>query len=463
MYRQFGSRFVKPQFFFLCIAIPVVGILVFLTPPFNVADENAHFFRSYGISLGDIAATPNEKLCGSEIPASVLATSGEMTNGIAFNPAGKISRDKILGEFSRPLNPSELTFASYPNTAPYSPIPYFPQIVGILIGRLLEAPPIALLYVARFLNAGATLLILFIAIRGTPIIGWAMAAAHLTPMALFQIGSTSADGMTFALTALVLSFGLRLIYGTLLIKSDKMAIALGALASLMTLAKFAYFPMLAVFFLAPSQNLASSRKTYWKRLAFLIMPSIILQSMWVFYIKDSVVATRQDIVVNTNEQVRFVLAHPIHFIKAVWVSWDATFRFYIESYYGFLGWLDTKLPEFTLWAAAVGFFLTCFIPNIPSFKLDWKKRLAFLAVLLTTNFSIFFFLYLYWNPVGANQVEGIQGRYFIPLSAMLALVISLHLLMHRVLRGMTIFLVYGIFVYSSYMTVASVYSRYFAG
>lgn len=104
------------------------------------------------------------------------------------------------------------------------------------------------------------------------------------------------------------------------------------------------------------------------------------------------------------------------------------FEGYFHSMYGILGWLDTPLPHqntyihFSLYIAS---FLFTFRKNahhdqaykailiIPHISLS--SRLTSLLILLFTVFLIALCMFLTWNQVGVFALQGIQGRYFIPL------------------------------------------------
>jgi hypothetical protein len=54
-------------------------------------------------------------------------------------------------------------------------------------------------------------------------------------------------------------------------------------------------------------------------------------------------------------------------------------------------------------------------------ELSPPRRIALVAIFLICAGSVFTMAYLGWNPVGAETIAGVQGRYFIPALPLLLL------------------------------------------
>jgi uncharacterized membrane protein len=90
---------------------------------------------------------------------------------------------------------------------------------------------------------------------------------------------------------------------------------------------------------------------------------------------------------------------------------------------GNFGWLDTPLPFplVILWgclllAAAVS-------ASDPALALAAWQRWWAAAVLAASLLAISLALYLVWTPLGADFVQGMQGRYLLPLAPVAALLL----------------------------------------
>jgi uncharacterized membrane protein len=93
--------------------------------------------------------------------------------------------------------------------------------------------------------------------------------------------------------------------------------------------------------------------------------------------------------------------------------------FYYVGCIGLLGWADLKLqPHLAYLLPWVSFFLVwLFGPKLKAritiFQSLWYLLLVFLSGLLVMTA-----LYVTWCRVGQGTIEGVQGRYFIPVFAL---------------------------------------------
>jgi len=71
---------VKPEKVFLVVSLIFWILFCLVTPPFQVVDEDAHFYRAYQVSEGGILAERGWKTVGGFLPKSlkeaVTATKG---------------------------------------------------------------------------------------------------------------------------------------------------------------------------------------------------------------------------------------------------------------------------------------------------------------------------------------------------------------------------------------------------
>jgi hypothetical protein len=80
----------------------VIGFLfgisnVILVPPFQIADEDRHFYRAFQVAEGGIIADTYQGAVGGWLPESVLQC-GSSTDYMRWKPAEKISRSQITIE-----------------------------------------------------------------------------------------------------------------------------------------------------------------------------------------------------------------------------------------------------------------------------------------------------------------------------------------------------------------------------
>jgi uncharacterized membrane protein len=96
---------------------------------------------------------------------------------------------------------------------------------------------------------------------------------------------------------------------------------------------------------------------------------------------------------------------------------DANLYAYWEQFVGVLGWLDVVLPH-SFEHLVEGVLALCFAS-----ALGGRSRLPLITAtaVITSIAALFGTLYLSFTVVGADMVDTVQGRYFIPAAAMLPL------------------------------------------
>jgi uncharacterized membrane protein len=125
--------------------------------------------------------------------------------------------------------------------------------------------------------------------------------------------------------------------------------------------------------------------------------------------------------VQPEAQLRGVLAAPLHFLGLAAADYAHHLPRYGASFVGIFGWLDTPLPRpaMVLWGLLL--LAAALTGGDPALALAaWQRRLAVaitVAVLLLLSLS----QYVTWTPLGAGFVDGLQGRYFLPVAPVAAI------------------------------------------
>ena len=190
-----AANWLSPWLVFVLISLPSTLALVFLTPPFQVPDEHQHFYRAYQISELHIVGAGGESAGGAVLPSSLPEFVEHFLGSRRMHPVREIRPAPLAKtwlEMERPLNPTRREFVGF-GTVNYSPFPYVPQATAMGVGRLLEAPPLALLYLGRIANALIAIVLIAWALRWMPFGKPVAAVAALLPMAQYEYASVSPD------------------------------------------------------------------------------------------------------------------------------------------------------------------------------------------------------------------------------------------------------------------------------
>lgn len=404
----------RPECIFLILGLAFGLILIFVTPPYQVPDESTHFMRSYQLSEGKILSLKRDGVVGGEIPLSILNIGTQFP--VPFGADKKISFKNIISQFSNPLEKNKTTFASFPNTALYSPVPYLPQTIGISIGKTLNLPIMYLFYLGRFVNLIVWLALIYCSIKMTPILKWGFVLIALMPMTVFQAASLSADAITVGLSFLFMAIILELLDKKN--RADlRTKILIFLLAILITLSKQTYAFIPLMFFILP-RKIIGSDKEYTRTIILFILLVASSFLIWSHFVKFLYIPLQT--YVNPNDQIAYIAQHPfwyMRFILSQAMAWFSSID--SRSIIGHLGWLDVPLPGWVVSSYKIILILT-FIMEAKTIKIfNFIQRLLLGTILVLSILFIFTVMYLTWNPIGSGTIEGIQGRYFIPLLPLL--------------------------------------------
>jgi len=388
----------SPVKFFIVAAAIFGGLLAFIMPPFQVADEAAHFFKAYQVSEGNLSS--------KQVPPSLYRLR-DLFDYLPFHPERKTSVDQILSSRGIQLNPEEMGVAP---TLNYSPIPYLPAASGIFVGRHMEAPPLFLFYIGRTCSLLAYILLVAWAIRLMPVQKWALALFALIPMCMAQAAAITADTVTLALSYLAFAYILHLCWEVPALRYSHW-LRLSLLFVLIALTKPVYFVLAFLFLLIPRRKVGPFWK-YWGGFIGLVLLSAATAKGWIAF--NQKLQTYSAMGASGNQQLSVILQHPIHFLQILLTTFQRYGAGYLEHLVGRLGWLDTGLPNAFRQFYLALLVLVAFLGWNREVDLSWLKRLLIVATILSGVSLIAIFLFLSWTPIGSPTVEGIQGRYFLP-------------------------------------------------
>lgn len=405
---------------YLLIAAPVLVLLCFLTQPLHSLDEPAHFLRVVQLSGGSVFPVlgADHKSTGSYEEAGTRKFAGFY--GTRYENyrqwQNKVTHSELSALFAITNGRNDKEFIQHSNTTIYFPIVYAAPVAAVYVARMLTDKPLIWLYAGRLANAlvGAALtyLVLRHATRGQ----FLFFAAALLPITLFQMAALSADSLLVpAAMALAMIFG-RVIEGRPLSVPEWVAAVLAG--AFVGLGKFAYLPLVVILPLVA----VLIRRRFDRSVIALGLATTAIVIVWVVWsarIHNLVFTMRQDDLaskINVQAQLALILAHPLVFAKALHAALGlAKLKTYFFSLSGgVIGWFDVWLPS--------PITLLNFLVLAATFLVDYRARATSILVrsgiyfaCLSSSLAVFLLLYLQWNAVGSNDIDGVQGRYFLPL------------------------------------------------
>lgn len=398
-----------------------------LTPPFQAPDEGFHFLKSYQLSTGQLLSHPGFGGLGSEFPRNVGELINEDFSAKDDHPIKRWQWTKIEEALNRPApfeQKEQAKFFTFLNIAPYSPSLYLPQAVGIRIGRMFDVSPLALMYLGRFFNAAVGVAFLIGAVALVPVGKNIFLAIGALPTTLSQMSSMSADSTIIGLGLLSTAFVIWLFREDRVLRLRE-RVWFSLLAMSLTLAKGVYLPILLAG-LIPMAKVTRS-KVVWTTTSLVLGVMAFLS--WTAYgghsgdIQASLISRKTlEITVTARpiEQLKLVLADPLKFVVITATSFVERAPVYVVQIIGrFSNLILMPIGAYVLGVLVLFFGLIVSSPGgwTPSrTQRAWWLLLVFgMTVLVETA------LYLSGTPLGADYIQGTQGRYFTPFIGLLCL------------------------------------------
>lgn len=409
------------EILYLIIGV-IFGILfLFNIPPFQIPDERSHFAKAYSLSDGNLFGT--EVL----LPGSIR----ELLNVVSelyFHEEEHINKSDITQFMSVPLHSLPPVLQTFPATSVYSPFPYLFSIIAIILGKLISPPVLIFFYLGRIFNLLASLTIGFFTLRITPVYKWTITLLLLSPLALSQSASYSADSLTNAFSFFFTATCLNFAFNDSQTLSQKQLISLAIMSVATTLTKAPYAFLVGLVWIIPTEKFGNIKK---KTGFFLLLVSaaIIIFIFSSRINRDYYNSQLPFPDVNSNQQLLYILAHPFRYFKIIIRTMYEKRIFIYQSYVGILGWLDTYLPSIIYFSYLPFMFLCALCDHDNKFKFYLWQKIVIGVVGLGTVLVIITGQYVTWTPVGKSVIDGVVGRYFIPVS------LTLLLLIHNRIKG----------------------------
>jgi hypothetical protein len=419
---------------FLALVGPLCLFLALAVPPGEVPDEPAHAARADSLRHGEVLGHRHGDIAvgGATVAAAgvtadrtLVATTFSLTPGPLAGKHMTRARWEALGRLPWDARPG---FVYAPNTAVYVPVFYLPAALGLELGRLAGGGPLRALLRARLVNA-----VTFLGL-GALALGLARAGRGLLfltlslPMTVWLAGSVSPDGLLIATAALAAAALTRTGDGA------RWPVGLAAAGiALMGAAKPCYLPMALALLAAPDRL----GRPWLDRRRLLFVVAVALPGLaWaaVAALLVAVPFTRAPYLpgplwpgdparvfasTDVGAQLLVLARGPWRLLTLPVASLWGGLRVQAMMTAGVLGTLDLVLPS--LWYQAAG------LAALAAAGADWLRGAecgrgvgwagaAAIALGVAGSVQAIYLLqYLSWTPVGATLIEGVQGRYFLPL------------------------------------------------
>ncbi len=426
------------RWWFLLIGAVVGAFQILAIPPGLGIDESSHFRRVWAISQGEVIAHRRGPDTGVEMPGCLASYVQYGVRHGGF-PIGMV----LSHNFSAPSNCDDTPrWVSYITTAPYSPVAYLPQIVGVTVGRAAHLPPAVLFLTGRLFGLAAYLALGLAALRIAPRGRLLLFVVGLLPMALLSAATYNGDSFLVGLVLLASAALLRAREDRADVSphdgaatdhpptSARWFVLAAVCFALITLCKPPYLLFAPLLVLIPQGSFRTRSQAVAAK-AVAIGTIVVCAGAWAYATRSfKPIDPRLARVVGVDaaQQLKWSLHHPLNAalagVRALGFAKPAEMLVTTSiSNWWKIRAVQAGSPTLPIWATLLGLGLIVgghaaeWGPARAATRADRLRALFPTLVQVLTLAGVTGTLWLMYTPMGAPQVYGLQGRYFVPLFA----------------------------------------------
>jgi uncharacterized membrane protein len=303
--------------------------------------------------------------------------------------------------------------------AAYFPVLYWPAASGLGLARALGQP----VWIANTWARVSMLLVSLLAIGLALAVARAgfhtICATALLPMTWAQFGSVNLDSMTISLGILAVAMMSAGVYGARTPDPVRHSLWVRAgawtLLGILVVSKPVFLALLI-----PPMFWSLYRHARPNLVPILLI--LVVLAAWMVHMAQSFVDVRLQPGASAFARLWEALLSPVETMQLLAATFAHHYAFYWKSMVGILGWLDTPLPGAMYVYAAVLLGAALLADAASPNPAGWQDRSIYGTAAIAYVMATMLILWAAWTPAGAPVIEGVQGRYFLPILPLVALV-----------------------------------------
>lgn len=399
----------KTEFIYL-ICAGILGIIfLLLIPEFTTPDEEKHIMTAYGVS---------NMITSDEYKDYVALRENDKDQKVLNHMFDRQRYDEyVYGLCHDYGNGSEMTETSWKMLETQKYLYIFPAI-GIAIGKILKFGTIPTYFLGAVLNYLLFMLMAFVAIRKIPFAKVGMMILCLLPMTLQQASSYSYDAPILGMSLVIIALSLKIAVEEKISKRDIIELIIVSIFFL-PVKGFVYAPIL-LFVAFPIKRLFKENKKLFKILVCGIAAAFVIALVSKIVTPQQGGSTSMNGFVEWANAPGYTISYLLHnpgtCLNIFWDTIIGNATFYIGTLLGSnLGWLCISIP----WSVLMPILIILLISSVKNeddtYNFSVKSKLIFGIMILCSVAGIMGAMLFDWTPLGRTIIEGVQGRYFLPL------------------------------------------------
>lgn len=381
------------------LLIILSAIYFWLCPVGMAPDEDRHFYRAYEVSCGGL----------------ISQHMGETGEGGNVLPSAL----RQFQDENTAIDIADTTEFIYGNTALYSPVGYIPQAIGIGVASLFSDKVQTIFYGGRLGGWICSTILCIAALYLIPFGRKIIFIIMCFPMTLQEMICMAPDGVTTSLCLFLLAYILHLSYDKdCVIHRDIVILLISCLV--LSQCKIIYVVLLLLLWMIPNEHFGNARRVAMVK-GGVPVAAVICNVIWL--VISSGFLVEFNVGVDSGAQVSYVLTHLWDYYQIAINTTIEMGQYYIRTMFGqtmgALNIIITDIPWVVLLILFVYESLTC--RDVAAYTHKWDVPVMMVTFLLCSAL-IYTSIYVQWTALKNELILGIQGRYFIPIIALPALV-----------------------------------------
>lgn len=404
---------------FLIIILGIGSVSIFSMPSHKVGfDEEIHFFRAY--FMGDVIAGKEEL----QYPAGVEELTTTILTNWPYHLHGSeeemkeenIYRD-TLGDYKN-NNPQVAQIKKENSSGGLYTISYIFSWIMIKLGMLLGLPFVMVFRMGRMGNLLLYAIVTYCAIAHVKVGKRVLFMLALMPTSVMAAITYSYDAWVNAFCFLGFAYLSEEWLSRERKISYKNCVIFAVAFILASLPKAVYIPLILLAFLFPKTKFRSKKE----KIIFKTIIGVIFVIMMGTFMLSAVTNPAQlegdsrGGATNGGQQLAFIFSHPAYYTTLL-------LRSIKESFFSYTIGLDglARMGHFSQQANFSLIMIVMVYTALTDYRSDeeypvWWQRVSVLMIGFGVLCLVWTALYISFTPVGLDQINGVQGRYYLPVT-----------------------------------------------
>lgn len=414
--KEILSKNLKIEKLFLICVIPIGVAYTLLVPPGLVPDEWVHMQNDFSLASQMTGKELNGKCTFRESEIELLSKNVTTPNNEYYN----YIYNNIIS-ISQNNNYISTGTDSFALTQLFG---YFPSVIGTIVARLLNLGVVTTVYLGRLCNFSFYITLSYFALKKIPFGKLLLFAIALLPMTSHQMFSLSYDAVINATAFLCVGYGMFFVYQSNEVQLKD--IILYSLCAILLLANkgsaYAFIlviPILAKYFNPNGDKVAKKTK--------IIIFLIVVISIILLNYRSITDASHITAIESTSEGLVPWSNTPSHTLTSMVNNIPGTLNIFTNTFIqkgwwyictaigSQLGWLSIIMPSWIIntW---LGLLLIASIAEKSNKEVfTYEHKSLFFLISLAVILVVMLAMALAWTPMDYDVIEGVQGRYYIPI------------------------------------------------